>query len=150
MIRPGILHIRASRPVYRRAGLVFAGRAWTDVTPADVPLARMLELLRDPVLVFEMTDTDGNRLRLTPADLSMARIALEEHLDEEARLAADDAAAAATAEPAADPALAPPPAPEPVASPPAAEPPAAAPEPAAPVAEPVPAKPPRSPRKPKP
>lgn len=58
---------RASRPTFRRGGLVFGDRNWTPIDPAEVGPAAALAILADPVISIEGF-TEGQWLPM-PADI---------------------------------------------------------------------------------
>lgn len=53
------IRIKASRPTFRRAGLLFGSADWVEVATFDLSPAQALALLEEPVLMIEIKDGDG-------------------------------------------------------------------------------------------
>jgi len=60
------LRFKASRPTYRRGGLVLGSAGWVEVAIADLDTEKLLALVSDPVVQIEGLDHDGSWLRLPP------------------------------------------------------------------------------------
>jgi hypothetical protein len=54
-----LVRIRASRPEFRRAGLVFSSAAWVEVAPSTLSKAQSIALLEEPVLTIQGQLPDG-------------------------------------------------------------------------------------------
>lgn len=52
------LRFKASRPTYRRGGLLLNDRGWTEVARDDLTVAQHLALLADPFVSIEGSDGD--------------------------------------------------------------------------------------------
>lgn len=50
---------RASRPTFRRGGLVFGDRDWTPIEPEAIGAVASLAILTDPVISIQGRDKDG-------------------------------------------------------------------------------------------
>ncbi|NBB51498.1 hypothetical protein GVN24_24745 [Rhizobium sp. CRIBSB] len=49
-----VLRGRASRPTFRRGGLVFGDRDWTPIDPATIGDEAVLAILREPVITLQL------------------------------------------------------------------------------------------------
>ncbi len=85
------LRFKASRPTYRRGGLVLGDRGWTEVDAAGLEQTSYLALLFDPVVSIEGAGADGVWTALPPEARARLREAFAERLaGVEAALAAGE------------------------------------------------------------
>lgn len=59
---------RASRPTFRRGGLVFGDRDWTPIDPEAIGAAASLAIVADPVITLQGRGPDGQWAAM-PADI---------------------------------------------------------------------------------
>lgn len=59
---------RASRPTFRRGGLVFGDRDWTPIDPEAIGVAASLAIAADPVITLQGRGPDGAWSAM-PADI---------------------------------------------------------------------------------
>lgn len=65
------IRVKATRPTYRRAGLVFGSADWTEILPGEVEGEAVVRLLADPVLLIEFRpspDADWQRVPASDRD----------------------------------------------------------------------------------
>lgn len=74
------LRFKASRPTYRRGGLVLNDRGWTEVDAAGLEQTSYLALLFDPVVSIEGAGADGIWTALPPEARARLREAFAEGL----------------------------------------------------------------------
>lgn len=79
---------RASRPTFRRGGLVFGDRDWTPIDPDAMQPADALAVLAEPVITIQGREA-GGEWRPMPADIREGLIeVLQEKLADDAKDAA--------------------------------------------------------------
>lgn len=66
----GMVRAKASRPTFRRGGLVFNDRTWTDVAP-EIGAAAVRAIIADPVLTIQINDPKAGWRALTDEERSM-------------------------------------------------------------------------------
>lgn len=110
-----LVRFKATRPVYRRGGLVLGSAAWVEAVPTEMAKEAMIALLSDPVVTVEIQDGDD-----------WYRMSVEERQD-----AAEHVAFVPASPPPPPPPPSPPPPPPPASPPPPAPPPEPKPKPKA-------------------
>jgi hypothetical protein len=74
------LRFKASRPTFRRGGLVLNDRTWVEVGPGELAAANAVALLADPVVSIEGASDDGVWTALQGAERSALYTALRQLL----------------------------------------------------------------------
>ncbi len=75
-VEAGVVRAKASRPTFRRGGLVFSDRDWTVIDPEIGPEAQ-LAIVSDPVLTLQIRGPGGEWLTLSAEQRAEAIAAAE-------------------------------------------------------------------------